>query len=53
MNYISLFKQALSAGHNEIEAAQIARTKLAIQNTLRIKGRNINDSHYAGAINVG
>lgn len=52
MSYNEFFKAELAKGANEIQAGELARAKFAIQNTRRTKGRNINDSHYAGAINI-
>ena len=52
MNYNEFFKAELANGLDEIKASEIARAKFAIQNTRKVKGRNINDSHYAGSITV-
>lgn len=52
MSYNEIFKAELAKGFDEITASANARTKYMVQNTLKVKGRNINDSHHAGAINI-
>lgn len=52
MSYNEFFKAELAKGLDEITASTNARSKFMIQNTRKVKGRNINDSRYAGAINI-